>query len=249
MCNLECYAARHSLHQDQKNIERTAEMAAVLRKSNSASAPSRSGEWTEIREITETLRRLDVGCTKTALTIDHTIQPHLPSGQACIGAFATKTGQHLSLLFEKVLQTRIDQLRQQMLQNYAQSITQMVSSSPLTGRHDSETQREYSHSFEIWFEKAVQELIDAVTESSTKVRLPAVFLRIIMIRSLISPAQQKTVGCRKSGGATNPDVLQKAFSINSTPNDKEREMLASASGYTYKQVRTGSAGGCLENTA
>jgi hypothetical protein len=25
--------------------------------------------------------------------------------------------------------------------------------------------------------------------------------------------------------------------VNSTPNDKEREMLASASGYTYKQVR------------
>lgn len=35
----------------------------------------------------------------------------------------------------------------------------------------------------------------------------------------------------------DPDILQQAFNVNATPNDKEREMLAIASGYTYKQVR------------
>jgi hypothetical protein len=40
-----------------------------------------------------------------------------------------------------------------------------------------------------------------------------------------------------SGGSPDPDILQRAFDANPTPNDKEREMLATASGYTYKQVR------------
>jgi hypothetical protein len=136
----------------------------------------RAGEWKEILDITEDFRRLEVDGTTTTLSVDRTISPNLPTAEDCIRTLTLRMEQPFSSAFLKVLQERVDQLRRRMLVKYIESVSHMVSFSAFTGRSDSDVQREYSRSVEIWFDQAIEELSAVITE---KPKVSSSFSRIL----------------------------------------------------------------------
>ncbi|KAG7561828.1 hypothetical protein FFLO_02729 [Filobasidium floriforme] len=184
-------------------------MSDTMQEIDKSSPASRTAEWKEILDITKNICRLQVGDTNSALVVNPLVGPNLPTAEECIQSLTTTRRQPLHASFVTVLQARIEQLRQRMLVSYTDSISKMASHT-CTERDDVDVQREYSRSIEIWFGQAIEQLF-AVLAGKSQVRILTV---------------------------PDPDILQQAFNVNPTPNDKEREMLATASGYTYKQVTT-----------
>ncbi|KAH8083225.1 hypothetical protein HD553DRAFT_357583, partial [Filobasidium floriforme] len=189
-------------------------MSSFTQRSSKPYMPSRSGEWTEIQAITEKVLRLEIGEATKPMAIDSSIRPHLPSAEECLRNLSAGTNHSVPSSLAEVLISRIEQLRKRMLLSYTESVSQMASSSEFTGIDDADVQHKYSRSIEVWFDRAVGELFDALS-AKTKNRQPG-----------------------SSSPTSHPEILQLAFDVNPTPNDKEREMLASASGFTYKQVTT-----------
>jgi hypothetical protein len=139
-------------------------MAEPLRRSNTSSACSRTVEWKGILDITETFRHLEVNRTAKRLSIDRSIRPNLRTSEECIRNLTATLGKALPSRMAEALPAGIDNLRRQMLLDYTESISQMVSTSEFTALDDSDLQRDYSRSIETWFDQAIDELFDAVTE-------------------------------------------------------------------------------------
>jgi hypothetical protein len=142
-----------------------------------ANETSRAEAWKGILDITNHLRQMELTQVVQPLIIDSTITPNLPTPEECIRILSTKMGHSIPSSLATALRSRIERLRQWMLQNYSETMSQLVSMSDLIGQDDSDRQREHSHSIEIWFNQAVEGLFVAITEQS-EVRKPALVQRL-----------------------------------------------------------------------
>lgn len=128
-----------------------------------ADGPLRCESWKGILDIVESVRRMKIGGVTEPLVVDATIRPNLPTSQQCVKILASKTSRIIPLALMEILQQRVDQLREQTLLSYSESILKMASAGKFTGLNDSEFQRSHCRSIEIWFNRAIEELFTTFT--------------------------------------------------------------------------------------
>jgi hypothetical protein len=104
---------------------------------------------------------MEVHHTFKPLIIDHSIKPNIRTSDEYILIFAKRINTDFPPRSVEALQARIGHLRDQMLINYTEYISQMVSLSEFTELDDSDVQRQHSRSVELWFDQAIEQLFAA----------------------------------------------------------------------------------------
>lgn len=204
----------------------------------------RLDHWNEIAGLTAGLERICVSQgTPATLAIDPNIQPQLPHISTVIEKLKEQTAGHYSPDIRIALQAKCLHLQKHILEGYKNTVRRMISVQHETGINDVEVQRQHSKHLETWYAAAEKDILDACVARHTRtqsVRDPRRQLRVRFLMNHESSITQASPDELKS--ISNPGtILQQAFDINSSPNDKERAILAEVVGYTYKQVCDGSS--------
>jgi hypothetical protein len=120
----------------------------------------RIGSWTVIADIAADMQRMHVSHASRPLEIDSTIQPRLPSVHETLDTLDRKLEGLYSPNLRNSIELKCKQLQDRVMEDYKSTVKHMSSMQQI-GVDDAQLQSKYSRDLEIWYRKAIQDILDA----------------------------------------------------------------------------------------